>query len=543
MGKLGGVPALPRKKAREEANNTRKTSIRAAASGGFFCDNARIDRPLPNSKAPGRRARRLLRAAEIVGIALLAAGCASNPPAGSPAAAARAARFGLGMELRPVSRATRKKLKLPAGSAAAEVVAVLEGGPAAAAGIRTGDVVEEIGSNRAATACELVDAPWNRSDAPARVVLNGAGSAPVEKTVVPAEQRPLLEKSCREGASAACYRLALVLFGGEPDGRSRAGELEDSACRSGFAEACSDQGLRLTLADGGERAEPLLARACDLGSGSGCEHLGLLYATGKGVARDERRATKDYVRSCDLGDARGCYNAGLMSDDGRGTPRDHSRAAAYYEESCSLGSTTACTNLGFLYENGRGVAKNVSRSAALYQRGCDGTRCQPSNLTGCVNLGRAYRDGTGVPRDEERAATLFREACERSPDTDDVGSVENRSRACSLLGALYLAGDGVKKDEESGRAFSELGCEQGDAFGCFNAAAVYSSGQGVEANPAKAAEFLDRACGFGDAEGCYDLGIAYEKGNGVEADRSRAAELFGKACEKGFKQACARRKS
>jgi TPR repeat protein len=160
---------------------------------------------------------------------------------------------------------------------------------------------------------------------------------------------------------------------------------------------------------------------------------------------------------------------------------------------------------------------------------------------GCVNVGRAYRDGLGVPRDEERAATLFREACDRSPDADDVGAAENRSRACSLLGALYLAGDGVKKDDESGRALSELGCERGDAFGCFNAAAVYASGEGVDADPARAAEFLDRACELGDAEGCYDLGIAYEKGNGVAADRGRAVSLFGRACELGFKAACARR--
>jgi TPR repeat protein len=446
------------------------------------------------------------------------------------------------MELRPISRATRRKLKLPAASARAEVVAVIEGGPASAAGIRTGDIVEEIGSTPSATACELVDAPWNRPDGPARVLLRGSAGAPVEKTVVSAEQRPLLEKSCRAGASAACYRLALTLFGGDHEDRPRAGELEDSACRSGFAEACSDQGLRLALSGGDGAAAPL-SRACDLGSGSGCEHLGLLYATGKGVARDDGRATKEYVRSCELGDARGCYNAGLMSDDGRGTPRDHSRAAAYYEEACALGSSTACTNLGFLYENGRGVAKDLKLSTALYQRGCDGTRCQPSNLTGCVNVGRAYRDGLGVAVDEPRAAALFREACDRTPDADDVGSAENRSRACSLLGALYLAGDGVPKDNEGGRAFSELGCEQGDAFGCFNAASVYSSGAGVEVNPAKAAEFLDRACELGDAEGCYDLGIAYEKGNGVEADRSRAAELFRKACATGFKAACARRKS
>jgi TPR repeat protein len=475
-------------------------------------------------------------AAAIVA-ALLASGCASNPPAahsGPP----RAAQFALGMELRPVSRETRKKLKLAAGSPGAEIVAVLAGGPAAVSGLRPGEVVERIGETSPATACELVDGPWNRVDGPVRVTLRGARGSRVDKTVVPVEQAPLLEKSCREGESAGCYRLGRVLPGGD---RSRAAELEDSACRSGFAEACSEQGLRLALSDGGDRAAPLLSRACELGSGTGCEHLGFVYANGKGVARDERRATKDYLRSCDLGDARGCYNAGLMSDEGRGTPRDHARAAVFYEESCSLGSTTGCTNLGFLYENGRGVGRDLARSAALYQRGCDGTRCQPSNLTGCVNVGRAYRDGIGLAKDEARAASIFQEACDREPDSDDVGAEGNRSRACSLLGALYLAGDGIPKNVGRGRELSELGCERGDSFGCFNAAAVYTSGSGVDKDPAKSAEFLDRACGLGDAEGCFDLGIAYEKGNGVAADRRRAGELFRKACTLGFKQACGRK--
>src|SRR5262249_19698646 len=184
----------------------------------------------------------------------------------------------------------------------------------------------------------------------------------------------------------------------------------------------------------------------------------------------------------------------------------------------------------------------AARAFSLYRRGCDGTRCQHSNLNGCVNVGRAYRDGIGVPKDETRAAAVFQEACDRKPDSEDVDPESNAARACSLLGALYLAGEGLEKNLVEGRKLSELGCERGDSFGCFNAAVIYSAGSGTERDMARAAIFLDRACVAGDGEGCRDLGLAYEKGTGGSRDPRRAAELFQKACSLGFEQACANKK-
>jgi TPR repeat protein len=211
------------------------------------------------------------------------------------------------------------------------------------------------------------------------------------------------------------------------------------------------------------------------------------------------------------------------------------RRAAKYREACDFGSATGCTNLGYLYENGRGVKTDKPQAVALYQRGCDGTMCQSSNLGGCVNVGRAYRDGLGVAVDEPRAAAIFQDACDRKLDPDDIHAAENGSHACSLLGGLYIAGDGIPKDLPKGLALSQLGCERGDSWGCFNAAAVSTE-------PAKKASFLELACKGGDGEGCFDLGVAYEKGNGVAADRRRATELYAKACQLGFAQACAKKK-
>jgi TPR repeat protein len=133
---------------------------------------------------------------------------------------------------------------------------------------------------------------------------------------------------------------------------------------------------------------------------------------------------------------------------------------------------------------------------------------------------------------------MFREACDRKENKDDIHSAENGARACSLLGGLYLAGDGVDKDLVKGRELSQLGCQRGDSFGCFNSAVVFAGGQGVEKNAAKAAEYYDLACKAGDGEACHELAAAYGKGDGVAKDVKLSKSLDQKACELGFEAAC-----
>jgi TPR repeat protein len=479
---------------------------------------------------------RAIRAAIILCAAVLATRCASTPSQ-TGARGAPCERGTLGLEAGPITRELRRKLALPPELRGAVVTEVLPGGPAAAAGMLPNDIVQEIGGSKVANDCDFIDAAFSRSCVPVRVVFLRDG-ARVEAEVTPAAQAGFLEKDCGQGLATACFREAWLLWGRNRDtDRERALELFDKACQSGSAEACAQGGLHLTdSAEKSGSALPMLERSCEHKSGSGCASLAFLYATGKLVKKDDHRAVQLYGKACDLGDLQGCYNVGLMANDGRGGPRDLARAAAKYQEACDMGSSPACTNLGFLFEHGTGVKKDSARAVALYQRGCDGTSCEPSNLLGCVNLGRAYRDGIGVAKDEEKAASFFGEACDRKPDPIDGEAAGNSSRACSLLGALYLWGDGVAKDPEKGLALSELGCERGDSFGCFNAAAVYT-----DTDSEKAASFLDKACSGGDGEGCYDLAIAYEKGSGVTADRRRAAELRRKACSLGFQKACGKK--
>ena len=297
--------------------------------------------------------------------------------------------------------------------------------------------------------CDVDKAAYNRACEPVQVTLRRGGNT-MDVTLVPVDQQAFLSKACIEGSSDACFRDAWLQW----DRTHAAPDLFGTACNGGSAEACAYQGLQLSQIPAQVAEAPaVLERACELQSGSGCATLGFLYATGKAVTKDDKRAAALYRKSCEIGDPQGCYNAGLMEESGRGVKQDVARAAADYEEACRLGSSTGCTNLGFLYERGGGGRTDKARAMALYQQGCDGTSCSSSNLGGCVNVGRSYRDGIGVAKDEAKAAEIFRAACERPLNDNDPQAATNSARACSLPGASTSRARASRRTWSTGATF------------------------------------------------------------------------------------------
>ena len=68
-------------------------------------------------------------------------------------------------------------------------------------------------------------------------------------------------------------------------------------------------------------------RAADKGSSSAMVELGVLLATGQGVAKDEAQARKLFERAAAAGNPRGVTNLAALSDSG-GAPADPAKASA-----------------------------------------------------------------------------------------------------------------------------------------------------------------------------------------------------------------------
>ena len=457
-----------------------------------------------------------------------------------PARATCTADATLGLEAGPITPAIRTRLAIPADVTGVVVTHVFDGGPAALAGVRPDDVVVAVAGNPVATECALVGDAWNR-ECDDTIVVAWRGGQSRALVLALTNAMPMVASRCEAGDARACYRQAWLQWSRDqsPDGRKSALSLYERSCQAGSAEGCAHYGVAL-----GEASAPVARqreafdRACTLRDGSGCAHLAYLYATGDGVMQDHARATDLYEQACTLGDPMGCYNVGLNYENGRGVSRDDRRAVAAYELGCDGGSPMACTNLGGLLRSEALGKPDPVRAVQSWQRGCDGSACQGPNLLGCVNLARAFRDGIGGPADPGRAVDLLGAVCDNSID-NAVPAATQQVKACALLGGMHLAGTAPSSSAARGRQLSERSCDDGDPFGCFNAATAHANGLGGAVDESRAASYFDAGCTAGDMESCDEMARRLDEGRGVTRDPARARTLRALACSGGFEKACA----
>jgi TPR repeat protein len=444
----------------------------------------------------------------LVATLALVAGCGSAqpPPVGDVPVEREApgcgAGGGLGFEVSALTREAGRARGIAGGVL---VSLVAEGGPAAAGGVRVGDVLVEIDGTDVNSLCTFLTLAWTRTCEPAALVVwRDAAMVPLRVDAV--DGLALARRRCAAGDPWGCFRAGWILASRSDNtvNEAEALGLYERACRTGYGAACGQLG-HLLLDDEARRrdAPALLVRGCEIGDGTSCANLAYLFATGRHGLRavDHAEATRLYVRGCEYGDEEACFNVGVNYEQGRGVAVDLARAAAAYDEACEGGSTKACTNLGYAYQHGRGVPADAARAFALYGRGCEGSACASPNLLGCVNVGRAYRDGLGTPANAGEAVRMFERVCDGAIESDETSPTQ-MWQACGLLGGMHLGGTAPDPDATRGRLLSIRACDGGNAFGCFNAGVAMSRGLGGAVDAQAAAAYYGRACTLGDEEAC-----------------------------------------
>ena len=143
-------------------------------------------------------------------------------------------------------------------------------------------------------------------------------------------------------------------------------------------------------------------KAADKGSSAAMVELGVMYANGSGVPRDERKARVLLERAAEAGNPRGVanlaalssntgvqadpvkarsqlskaaetnveaqYQLGMMLAEGEGGPRDDVSARALFEKAAAQGHAGALERMGEFARNGRGGPKDASAARAYYEK-------------------------------------------------------------------------------------------------------------------------------------------------------------------------------
>ncbi len=80
---------------------------------------------------------------------------------------------------------------------------------------------------------------------------------------------------------------------------------------------------------------------CDADDATSCFDLGVRFAMGRVVDKDEARAAALFTKACEGGDATDCYNLGVLLESRR-AGKDKAAAAAAFARGCALGHQKAC---------------------------------------------------------------------------------------------------------------------------------------------------------------------------------------------------------
>lgn len=150
-------------------------------------------------------------------------------------------------------------------------------------------------------------------------------------------------------------------------------------------------------------------KAADKGSTSAMVELGVLYATGGGVAKDEATASKLFERAAQGGNPRGVSNLAALSGKGGTAPADPARS--------------------------RGLLAKAAETNAEAQ----------------YQLGLMMQDGVGGPKDDVAARGLF----EKAAAQDHAGALER-------MGYFSQAGRGGPQDSSAAKVYYEKAAALGD---------------------------------------------------------------------------------
>lgn len=328
---------------------------------------------------------------------------------GTLASDSRRAWMGVNMESFDRAFAQSVGLKDFAGALLLETT---PGGPAAAGGLRPGDIVLNLNGITIANADNLRD----------RVAEQPPGSqAQVEIWRFVPDDRAFLDVM-REKAGVGNASVMTMLGSMYATGR---GVTRDDAQASDWYRRGADGGhpvamvefAQYLLSGRGGRTDPSeamqwLRRASDTGNAYGMWRYAYELRAGRHVTKDVPEAFKLFQRAASNGLIVAMYDLAVMHSDGLGTPRNYAEAVRWYQKAVDNNYAAAMVNLGLLYDEGKGVEKSDVKATELYRRAA-----QLGHAIGMHNWGVMLDNGRGVPRkDPIQAAELIFGALERGAE-------------------------------------------------------------------------------------------------------------------------------
>jgi len=166
--------------------------------------------------------------------------------------------------------------------------------------------------------------------------------------------------------------------------------------------------LGRAYAANGQLAEAIAAyrKAIDKGSSAAMVELGILYASGSGVAKDEAQARQLFERAAAAGNPRGVTRLTALAGGGTaGPPEDPAQARAMLMRAADANSAEAQFQLGVMYAEGTGGPKDDVAARAMFEKAAAQNHAEALDWLGSFVL-----SGRGGPQDTKAAKDYYERA-------------------------------------------------------------------------------------------------------------------------------------
>ncbi|MES2750282.1 MAG: tetratricopeptide repeat protein [Pseudomonadota bacterium] len=167
-------------------------------------------------------------------------------------------------------------------------------------------------------------------------------------------------------------------------------------------------------------------KAADKGSTTAMVELGVMSATGAGVAKDEAAARKLFERAAQAGNPRGMSNLAAMSAQSGGAPMDPAKTRVWLAKAAESNSPAAQYQLGLMMQDGTGGAKDDVAARGLFEKAA--AQDHPGALE---RLGYFAQSGRGGPKDTSAAKIYYEKAA--ALGNDDAKAALKRAECPYVL--------------------------------------------------------------------------------------------------------------
>ena len=174
-----------------------------------------------------------------------------------------------------------------------------------------------------------------------------------------------------------------------------------------------------------------------------------LYQLGRAYAanRQAADAIAAYRKAIDKGSSAAMVELGVMLATGAGIAKDEAGARRLLERAAEAGNPRAVMNLAALPAGGAGAAADPAKARALLARAAEADSAEAQ-----YQLGMMTAEGVGGPKDDVAARALFEKA-----------AAQNHAGALERLGAFAQAGRGGAQDSGAAKAYYEKAAALGNA--------------------------------------------------------------------------------